>query len=489
MGSKRPGIGKDETEMLRPDAAVLSIKCPKCLRVLTSRRMHAVGLSCDNECGETMLNLAAECSRVYKPLTYMMVDTASSRVMYVGTTEDLPKRLAQHSTKAGKLSVHGKAAPTGKSARMVESALRCAGVRMHVALHGYERLIHDVQNSAPEWNLAPPPVSSIQYRCVRQVDGMTEVHSYAIAECAHRDADALGLATGRGNVWTQTSRRRASEVDELLGEMEVSGVGRVDALTTVHIGGRTQHEWAVTKLKSTKTCACYRAGVCGRQEFYGYCRCPVPCGLRWSLLGEPEERRARREAVDFQRDRWYMRQGVIEGDDAELRGRVAAVMLMEGDDAELRDCAREALAIEAGDEFRRLVVLKEEIATRRARSFYGTDVCGASTGPVYYYLQDRRVWRTKPSTYERRERWEASPHLLRTPPKGASAIGPAPGDNRVVVAPLKPTKLRAPQRAPQRAQDGGPSSRKDAQAKAASRWLEAGKKLAASKRRADVCRK
>ena len=406
MASSQQGEEQGERRWKGVDATALSIECPKCGRKLTSRRMHAEGLACD--CGATLAQLAAECSRRWKPLSYLFVDTKTGEVKYVGTTSDLPRRLGEHCVSdklsATRTTVGGGGGATGRARlrpQPAETTLKNAGVRLHVALHANEWRLWYAHK--PAWNLMLPPLEYDAYRSMRlTADGGTEVVTYAPAKCEHRDAEALDLAKARmrtwatwEQTWTATTRMSRMAVDEMLGEVEMPGVGRLSASRTTAIDGRTQHEWAIARLDRSSTVSAatwplLRQGECEKLDHFGYCRCRVPCGQRWQLVGEPEERRRQRQATWF--DEWndrYRKHGVMGTDDEEIMEKLDVVFEIEAESRRLRSKAR----------WPELNELTKAITELRAKDFYGAESEAATKGKKitlswrHVYPPDREVAR------------------------------------------------------------------------------------------------
>ena len=296
------------------DTSVLSIRCPKCSTTLTSRQMHRSGLACGGNCGVKLSELAAECSRVYRPLSYLYVDKISGVVKYIGTTNDLKRRLLEHphgvlsrvEAPSGASGLGGVAGSKRAKASFVtkgEVAMEEAGVRLHVSLHANEWLLGELAplgppskgvlgGVPPKLNRQAPPTAGVRYRCVRLTSsGVAEVATYKPADCRHRDAEALSLRCwvrrfaalhkDDGSIWTERRRTTsAADRDRQLGEVEMPGVGRLSASRTTMVAGKTQHEWASLRLNgTTKSCLwpVLRQGECEHQASYGYCRCRVPC--------------------------------------------------------------------------------------------------------------------------------------------------------------------------------------------------------------------
>ncbi len=159
----------------RADEKALGIECPKCGRTLTSRRMHERGLACEGNCGVKLSQLAAECSRRWQPLSYMFVDVKSGVVKYVGTTKDLPRRIAEHCW-GDKFSFERATIRSGDALRLrpqaFEKTLKNGGKRVHVALHASERQLWwslcTRAGVGPEKNLVAPPTLGVTYRSVRR---------------------------------------------------------------------------------------------------------------------------------------------------------------------------------------------------------------------------------------------------------------------------------------------------------------------------------
>ena len=385
------------------DDAALSIQCPKCARTLTSRRMHEHGLACD--CGATLHQLAVECSRRWQPLSYLFVDRQSGKVKYVGTTRDLYRRMAEHCV-SNKLLFARETVGGGKSRlrqQPIETTLQKAGVRVHVALHASEWHLWSSLWYKPDWNVAPPPASGATYRSLRRTaDGGAEAVTYTSDACKHQHAEALHLANvsaRRGHMappWTATWPMRIGAIDEMLGEVEMPGVGRLSASRTTAIDGKTQYEWALRRLDKTTTAGSWpvlRQGECEKLGFFGYCLCRVPCGQRWVLVGEPEERMRLREESRFAEwaDPWR-KHGVMGTDDEEVMDKLDVAMEIEEESERLRVAGKPSKK-----RWSELTALTKEITELRARQVYGDGAASFSRMITlnwrHVYMRDRNVRR------------------------------------------------------------------------------------------------
>jgi hypothetical protein len=411
--------------------------------------MHERGLACEANCGVALTQLAAECSRRWQPLSYMFVDVKSGKVIYVGTTKDLQGRMWRHCSRdkleysRERVEVDG--IPGRLRPQAIERTLKNAGVRLHVALHATEWQLWWSISYKIEKNLMAPPTIGVTYRSMRRTaEGATEVETYAPGNCKRRHVDALQLARGSRyaralqqarisrsarpvymgmNVrrataqrleyleknawagiqpqWVSLSKQRmpAGEIEDMLGEVNMPGVGILSASRTTAIDGKTQHAWAVSRLnRSSKDTVgkwpLLRQGECDKLGFFGYCRCRVPCGQRWVLAGEPEERRRMREDTLFAawRDPWR-KHGVMGADDEEIADKVEIAMEIQ-EESERRRNAGEP----SNTRWKELSALTQEITAMRARDFYGAAALESADRiktalPDEKYMQDRAVAR------------------------------------------------------------------------------------------------
>ena len=412
----------------------LSINCPRCGKELTSRELKGSGLRCGGEgCRVTLWELAGESSRCWQPLTYMFVSEANGEVKYVGTTKNLRNRLIQHGANDGKLvlGAEGRSPTEGldrkdpnekerwRKHKNVEEKLAAAGVRVHVAFgatewhHWYGSLsLRGGKWRNPEWNQATPPRHE-PYRSVK--DGSVETYKpptryiedsgrylrKAYDRLRDRTAAALSLETskkrnaGISRLCWHDRLESSLKTDEwrteyLSGELTLQSVGQVAAQREIGIwnGGKSetaesQYEKARRRLESpTSWWATLRHGACKKCSFFGYCRCAVPCGQVWELLGEPSERRERRKAADrWWKDPWQ-KHGVMSTDDEAINDLVEEAVWL---DEEMRKMMEAGEGVDA--HWPRINKLTKAITRLREESYYGEDGGGESSYN-YRTLQD-----------------------------------------------------------------------------------------------------
>jgi hypothetical protein len=328
--------------------------------------------------------------------------------MYVGTTKDLYRRMAEHCV-SDKLLFARETIGGGKSRlrqQPIETTLQKAGVRVHVALHASEWHLWSSLWYKPDWNVAPPPASGATYRSLRRTaDGGAEAATYTSDACKHQHAEALHLANVSTSIrpmqpsWTTNRPMHIWAIDEMLGEVEMPGVGRLSASRTTAIDGKTQHEWALGRLDNattTGTWSVLRQGECEKLDFFGYCRCRVPCGQRWVLVGEPEERRRAREASRFAEwsDPWR-KHGVMGTDDEAAMDKLEIAMEIQEESEKLR-----VRGEPSKKRWSELTALTKEITELRARQFYGDDAVASCSRMIplnwrHVYLLDRKVLRCR----------------------------------------------------------------------------------------------
>jgi hypothetical protein len=231
-----------------------------------------------------------------------------------------------------------------------------------------------------------------------------EVVTYMPDACKHQHAEALHLAKLSTSSWplappwTTKWPMHLWAIDEMLGEVEMPGVGRLSASRTTAINGTTQHQWALMRLDKTTTTGMWsvlRQGMCEQLGFFGYCRCRVPCGQRWVLVGEPEERRQLREASRFAEwnDPWR-KHGVMGTDDEAVMDKLEIAMEIQEESEKLR-----VRGEPSKNRWSELTALTKEITEMRARIFYGDDVVlpnrAISLNWRHVYLLDRNVGRVR----------------------------------------------------------------------------------------------
>ena len=311
-----------------------------------------------------------------------------------------------------------------KLRQAMETTIENDGTRVHVALHAYEWLLWSSLWRNPELNMMSPPTGDrVTYRSVRRTaDGGTEVETYTPTQCTHVHSDALHLASSslyarpldllrertqwdaiqlfRVNgskhanaqslerlekktwrfiqpLWQQTrTMRTPAEIDVELGDVEMPGVGRLSASRKVLVGGKgdTQHDWVVGQLNRPAAAAAsgtwpeLRQGDCEKLDFFGYCRCRVPCGQRWVLIGEPDARRQRREETAFaEYDDPWRKHGVMGTDDEEIMSKLDVAFAMEEESDRLRKAGVRNYKVRHSE----LNALTREITELRAKDFYG----------------------------------------------------------------------------------------------------------------------
>ena len=140
---------------------------------------------------------------------------------------------------------------------------------------------------------------------------------------------------------------------------------------------------------------CLRQGECEKLDFFGYCRCRVPCGQRWVLVGEPDARRMLREATMFAEynDPWR-KHGVMGTDDDEIMDKLEVAMDIQEESERLRKAGKPS-----NKRWKELNELTREITELRAKDFYGAASEAALGRKVALswrnkYLLDREVRRT-----------------------------------------------------------------------------------------------
>lgn len=415
----------------------LSISCPRCGEELKSRELRRTGLRCGGEgCRVTLWELAVESSRCWQPLTYMFVSEGSGEVKYVGTTKNLRNRLIQHGADDGKL-VRGAGGrqPTESGDRKdplektrwrkhknVEERLKAAGVRVHVAFeatewhHWYGAISYRGGRwSGPEWNRATPPRHEA-YRIVKNgvvvtykpppryeeesgrylrtaYEGLVDRTASALSlETVKRRASSSSLMTSMSLCWhdrlESSLRTDVWRTEYLSGEFLLAGVGQLTVQREIGIGkgdrgetSESQYEKARRRLESpTGWWATLRHGACEKCSFFGYCRCAVPCGQVWELLGEPRDRRERRRAAErWWQDPWQ-RHGVMSEDDEAIHDLLEEAMWLDEEMKRLRESGSRVDV-----HWPRMNALTKAITRLREESYYGGD-----RAPSYGYrtLQD-----------------------------------------------------------------------------------------------------
>ena len=439
---------------------MLSIRCPRCGLERTTRELKTRGLRCDGaDCRVTLWELASESSRCWQPLTYLFVSEATGEVKYVGTTTNLPTRLIQHAGSDGKLMM-GKEGrqPTEKGDRTLtpsdkkrwrehrnaEEKLAAAGVRVHVAFeatewHHWNGSLwrgEDGRWRTPEWNHATPPKHEM-FRSVRRQSVDTTVCTYktprmyaeddgnhlrrAYGRLGDRTASALNLETSKQKFDPSAAAaavhlcwhdRLVSSLmtDEwrteyMSGELALPGVGALTVQRSVGVGrvGKTgrmksQHEDARERVEMPGgRWPTLRQGACARCRFFGYCRCDVPCGQRWELVGEPEKRREIRRTSRATHAWWqdpWQRHGVMSSDDEMINDLAEEAMWLEGEMRRQKESGENG----GNTHWPRINELTKAITALRERDFYGKAMshgCYATLMEASWtpYLGDRAVRR------------------------------------------------------------------------------------------------
>lgn len=399
----------------RPDHARLGIDCPECGRTLSSRALYQSGLRCSDSCAVSLRALSEECNRRWGTLTYLFEEIASGEVKYVGTTMNLNQRLRKHCYD-GKLKFGREVTDNGgkedarATPQKITATIANSGMRIRVALHANERYMWDAHHTVergrvhpPEENAISPPKGELFRSVQLSSTGETDVVEFDPARCRHRLAEALSLhwSSRGGKMWTNKTPRVN---DVMLGETSAMvDVGRLSVSSDVMIDDRTQQDWFRWWRQNTTRSSSWRVlrqGACEKQEFYGYCRCRVPCGQRWLLVGEPEPRRQLREETRYTRSEDPWRQHAVMGaDDETIADKVEMA----------EECQGKLRRAECAKANRMLLDLTKEITALREIDFYGQDsvpapedygdgtmissqiIQGLDTRPVY--LRDRRVWR------------------------------------------------------------------------------------------------
>jgi len=329
----------------------LGVECPSCGRWLSARRLSEEGLVCGAAgCAATLKALAAACTSVCGYVMYAFVPTTRRsrsmreawwNVRYAGITVNLEQRLGEHMRR--RLSRVHVARATA------ESTLAAAGERLHVWLHACESTLVELLRPTENKSRACDQ-QSYRYRVLeRGADGTAgRVMEYDMRGCAYRHADALlDLAA-----WAPRTQARRGLEDVAMASAGVlamrerwpeAGFGRnqrTQAEVATEVMGHAASEW--------------RVGRCRHQAFYGYCRCAVPCALRWPLEGKPEER-------DYSPDLRETRE--VETDTAAMRALVSAI----------RASAGGGVGVGGDRRLLRDKGLTQELMMLRARQLYGRE--------------------------------------------------------------------------------------------------------------------